>query len=248
MWPDASQAQLKQVAASAGARLAAIRREGRPKGPWRSIYAVTCLPGSEAIRECRVNIDDPRVITDPFGEIDGSWSVGSEAMWAVCTQGAHDPCCAVLGRPLLAAFTEREIDIWQINHLGGDRFAANIIMFPEGHFFGRVSPRNLQEILEAADRKRVYIPLWRGRCSAPHLVQAAQHQAAQQFGADGYRDFPVWSIQETCGHQAMVRIKDQNLALDLPFQVTWSLPAPKRLTCHATKVDSEKVYAAHLMK
>ena len=52
----------------------------------------------------------------------------------VCTNGRHDPCCATFGRPLARVLREgaQRDDVWECSHIGGDRFAANIVILPEG--------------------------------------------------------------------------------------------------------------------
>ena len=55
----------------------------------------------------------------------------------VCTHGKKDPCCAVRGRPVAAALAERYPEqTWECSHTGGDRFAANLLLLPEGATYG----------------------------------------------------------------------------------------------------------------
>src|SRR5439155_8048133 len=60
----------------------------------------------------------------------------------VCTHGKHDRCCARHGRPLYQALDEQAEEgwVWQSSHVGGDRFAGNVVFLPEGIYFGRVGP------------------------------------------------------------------------------------------------------------
>src|SRR5438128_2216551 len=68
----------------------------------------------------------------------------------VCTHGKHDRCCARYGRPLYQALEEQAEDdwVWQASHLGGDRFAGNVVFLPEGLYFGRVDPADAWAILD----------------------------------------------------------------------------------------------------
>ncbi len=63
----------------------------------------------------------------------------TEPVLAVCTHGRHDTCCAQRGRPVAAglakAFPEHT---WEASHVGGDRFAANLLVLPHGLYFGRL--------------------------------------------------------------------------------------------------------------
>ena len=62
-----------------------------------------------------------------------------EPVYAVCTHGKRDPCCARRGRPLARALrAARPEQTWEIGHIGGHRFAATFMAFPHGLTFGRV--------------------------------------------------------------------------------------------------------------
>src|SRR5436189_4508488 len=77
----------------------------------------------------------------------------------VCTHGKHDRCCARLGRPLYEALAEQAEPgwAWQCSHVGGDRFAGNLVVLPQGLYFGRVDPADAWTVLEEylADRIRL---------------------------------------------------------------------------------------------
>ena len=59
----------------------------------------------------------------------------------VCVNGQRDRCCARFGLPLYRRLRtlvgERA---WQITHLGGHRFAPNVLVLPQGVLYGRVHP------------------------------------------------------------------------------------------------------------
>jgi (2Fe-2S) ferredoxin len=59
----------------------------------------------------------------------------------VCTNGRHDACCAVRGRPVAAALAEAYPGrVWETTHTGGDRFAANLVVLPDGACYGALDP------------------------------------------------------------------------------------------------------------
>ena len=63
-------------------------------------------------------------------------------LYVVCTHGKRDRCCALHGLPLYDAL-RRETDpgrVWQSTHVGGDRFAGNVVVLPHGLYYGRVAP------------------------------------------------------------------------------------------------------------
>jgi len=63
-------------------------------------------------------------------------------LFLVCTHGKHDRCCAKFGRPLYDAVGEQVEDgwAWQSSHVGGDRFAGNLVVLADGVYYGRVEP------------------------------------------------------------------------------------------------------------
>ena len=62
------------------------------------------------------------------------------SLFCVCTHGRHDACCAERGRPTAAALTHSHPDeTWEVSHIGGDRFAPNMLVLPEGLYYGGVT-------------------------------------------------------------------------------------------------------------
>ena len=68
-------------------------------------------------------------------------------LFLVCTHGRRDPCCAERGRPLARAVDAAYKDgLWESSHIGGDRFAGNLVCFRTGSIWEgstrrRESPR-----------------------------------------------------------------------------------------------------------
>jgi hypothetical protein len=115
-----------------------------------------------------------------FGAIVGGVPAGFDAverpMFCVCTHGAHDKCCATRGRPVAAVLADQYPDeTWEVSHIGGDRFAANIACFPHGYYFGRVPPHDAGELAADYAVGRLRLPYLRGRVCYPMVVQAAEH-------------------------------------------------------------------------
>ena len=117
----------------AGVRLfaCAARRPGTGAAPlWRR--QVGSLADVAAAVET-LHVDEP-----PGGE----WEHVQESLILVCTNGRHDQCCANLGRPLVRALRDSPWAdrVWECSHIGGDRFAANVVVLPDSLYFGRVEP------------------------------------------------------------------------------------------------------------
>jgi hypothetical protein len=115
------------------------------------------------------------------------WHPVSERLVLVCTNGRHDQCCANLGRPLVRALRESQWAerVWECSHIGGDRFAANVVMLPESVYFGRVEPDSSAELLRAWDEGRIDLTRFRGRTAYSLAEQAVEHFVRTEFGIDG---------------------------------------------------------------
>ena len=153
-----------------------IRRYGRVDrtGP-RRWGLVDCRPGRELVRWGDLPTDE-HLLDVLAGKDPGL--VSNEPVYLVCTHGRHDACCAVRGRPvaatLTAAYPERT---WECSHIGGDRFAANVVVLPHGLFYGQVSPARAVELAKQYDEGAVVPDLLRGSGAFVPPVQAAQHFA-----------------------------------------------------------------------
>ncbi len=98
-----------------------------------------------------------------------------EPQYLVCTNGQRDLCCARFGLPVYAALKERVgARAWQVTHLGGHRFAPNLLTLPDACLYGRVGVADLDAFLGATEQGRLAFPHLRGRTCYPPAVQAAE--------------------------------------------------------------------------
>jgi hypothetical protein len=233
--------ELQQRAKAAHARLLLIRRPGRPATPTfdgagRVVYAADCRPGRERLLR-RVVVDDRELggLQPPFGSdpyVTG-WS-RAEALVGVCTQGAHDACCAMLGRPVAAALAVSHPELaWEISHIGGDRFAPNILVLPGGHYLGRLPPAEAPAVVDAVLAGRRPSPYYRGRSAWVTPVQAALELAAGRLGVSELDGLTPRRIEQLQPHRWRV-------LLDGPDGGTLAAEVEQRqgdvpvlLTCHA---------------
>src|SRR3954452_18826545 len=112
----------------------------------------------------------------------------------VCTHGKHDRCCARHGRPLYQALAELVEDerVWQVSHVGGDRFAGNLVVLPQGLYFGRVAAgdawggrgaaADAWAVLDEYLAGRIDLAHYRGRSCYPFGVQAAERVVRESAG------------------------------------------------------------------
>lgn len=107
----------------------------------------------------------------------------------VCSHGTHDKCCGTLGVPVYNLLKEKSnIDVWRTSHVGGHRFAANMIMLPEGIYYGRVNSSNLEEVIEHHDKNEIYLDCYRGRSCYRQSTQVSDYFLRTKTGRNGIYD------------------------------------------------------------
>ncbi|HEY4268756.1 MAG TPA: sucrase ferredoxin [Galbitalea sp.] len=217
-----------------GMRPLAIRRVNRradarrAQSSWRWAIVDT-RPGLESTRWGSVN--DPAHLLDV--PLDGSTGVASdEPVICVCTHARHDQCCAVRGRPVATAMASAFPDeTWECSHLGGDRFAATLILFPAGLYYGRASVEDAPGLVERYREGRLDPRTFRGRSSSPNLVQVAEAVARTQIPDDSISAFSHRStMSEPGGWRVTLAHGDQ----DVVVRLAASMSAPLLTTCEAT--------------
>jgi (2Fe-2S) ferredoxin len=161
----------RPVERGAGARREAVRRwgvvdvDGRQQwGTWRgSADLLAALP---------VLVDGPAASVHGSG--DPVTAPPPTPLILVCTHGRHDVCCAVRGRPVALALAARWPDqAWECTHIGGDRFAANVLVVPDGTVYGSLDPESAVDVLERHLLGTVDTEHLRGFSAHPPPVQAA---------------------------------------------------------------------------
>lgn len=99
----------------------------------------------------------------------------TEAHYFVCTNGQRDLCCARFGLPVYAALRERVGGrAWQITHLGGHRFAPNVLALPQGVLYGRLQETALDDFVATVEAGGLAFEQMRGRSWLPPAAQAAE--------------------------------------------------------------------------
>lgn len=153
----------------------------------RIITAPSELPGLEI----------PAVITSLHsGVTPPGWEPVTEA-YLVCTHGTRDACCAELGRPVAGAFQEAagRQAVWEVSHVGGHRFAANVVLLPDGIHLGRVDPGEAAAVVSDFRAGRVAVSRMRGRSALAPSVQAAEIAVREAAGVDGLDGIRLVSAQ-----------------------------------------------------
>ncbi|MFD2092229.1 sucrase ferredoxin [Blastococcus deserti] len=236
--------RLARRAREEGVRPLLVRRPGdRLADSARRWAYADSRPGREGLW-WSVRASDADLLTAPW---DGS--VGEPApgpTYLVCTHGGHDACCALRGRPLARALpAPGPVDVWECSHLGGDRFAANVLVLPHGFYYGQV-PGDGAELVDAHRNGRVALPWLRGRAGVPAPGQAAQHFARGELGLLGIDDLPVVSVEQHTPPGSEVERWTVTLAAPEGHLVTSVESRPSTtadlLTCRATHAAHSRTW------
>jgi len=178
---DQVKARLRElVAERPRTRLLLIRRPDRRRHDGLVVFAADCREGREQLSRVDVDQHEDLRRVDPF--ISGE--AVSDTLFLVCTHGKHDRCCARYGRPLWDALSEEvEPDAaWQCTHVGGDRFAGNVVVLPHGLYYGRVGRDDVGVLLDHQLGGEISLPHYRGRSCWPFAVQAAERRIRAEEG------------------------------------------------------------------
>ncbi|TCO24948.1 hypothetical protein EV652_108485 [Kribbella steppae] len=237
-------AEVARRCAQLGYRPVLIRRYGRiDRSVPRRWGLVDCRPGRESVRWGVLPSDEHLLEV-----LDGadSGEVSQEPVYLVCTHGRHDACCAVRGRPvtaaLAAAYPERT---WECSHVGGDRFAANVVVLPHGLFYGHLAAPRAVELAKHYDEGLVVPDLFRGSGAFVPPVQAAQHFARAAGHSLVVDDLRPRALRQLAGNHWQV-----DLALSGTGLVTVEVSAhldtvDAKLTCAGTAPATVRRFELH---
>ena len=214
-----------------GLRVLLIRRPGRRPAPERRSWAVvSSRPGREQSSWGTFGTDE-ELRNLP---LDGSAGIPSyDPFYLVCTHGRHDTCCAVEGRPVALALAQHRPDaVWECSHVGGDRFAANVVAMPHGLYYGRVTTDRAADLVAAHERGDVLPDLLRGRSTTAPAAQAAVAHVRRELG-----DLAIESLQPAGtlhlgDGMFQVRLRGQPHNLIVTVRAG-ARPEAGLLTCHA---------------
>ena len=116
----------------------------------------------------------------------------SERRYLVCTNGARDPCCAIRG-PAVAQALERVRpgQVYECSHLGGHRFAANVLVLPDGLCFGRLDARSAPALADELEAGRLPLEHLRGRTAFEPEQQGAEILLRRELALTGLADLTL---------------------------------------------------------
>ena len=231
---DVLGSDLEEAAKARRMRLLLVRRrEGDPAADAvRRTFLVDTEAGEMAVRS----------ITD-LAELDGLLDVPvadfgtllTDPILLVCVNGKRDACCALRGRALLTAlgadYAERT---WESAHLGGHRFAANLVCLPHGIVYGRVSPADGPRIADAYLAGRLEPDRLRGRSAWPRPAQVAEQALRTSLGLTGLDDL---SLLSSAVDEARATVELATAGGTYRFELVAQRGEPRATSCRADEPE-----------
>lgn len=191
--PDGFGRRLVRESHRAGVRVLLVRRPGRSTGAEVRVFAAH-VAGAGSWLETTVVGDVAEVSQLDLDALGRGRRLGltphERPVLAVCTHGRHDACCAERGRPVARALAAgpHADDVWECSHIGGDRFAGNLLVLPHGLYYGGLDPASAVLVAEATAWERLVLDHLRGRSDLPMPVQAAEIALRRQVDLVGFDD------------------------------------------------------------
>jgi hypothetical protein len=238
-------AELSRRARAAGVRPLLIRRVGGAVSGRRRCFAASSAPGAEFVERTDLAALDDALALE-LTELAAGRGLGlerhDEALFLVCTHGRHDACCAERGRPLAAAlaaaFPEQT---WEASHIGGDRFAGNVLALPHGLYFGRVDAEEAEAVARAYLEGRLSLPHLRGRSTESMPVQFAEHALRLELGLDRIDDVVFRAVARPSPDAVVATFATPDGEREVTVSIGASPPA--LLTDHSVRAEAAPAYA-----
>ena len=121
---------------------------------------------------------------------------------------------------------------WECSHVGGDRFAANVVAMPHGLYYGQVEMARAEELVAAHERGDLVPDLLRGRSTMAPAAQAAAAHVRTLLGDHRIDALTPAGTLHLGGGRWQVRLRGQPRNLMVTVQAG-ARPEAGLLTCHA---------------
>ncbi|HYZ46536.1 MAG TPA: sucrase ferredoxin [Actinomycetota bacterium] len=196
----------------------------------------------------RFDVDDPSTLLDfdlagmREGARPDAGRPWPRPLYLVCTNGEHDRCCGRYGPEVARSLAEhRPDDTWESSHLGGDRFAANLVCLPHGLYFGRIDPDDAVEVAALYEQGLIHLDHFRGRSCYEPVVQAGDAFLRLSRRLPGLDDLvPEWRRDREDGVSRLAFRDATGRRHDVEVVVRRGSKRP--ITCNATVPGAPRVY------
>lgn len=244
-------AELESRCNALNLQVVVIRRHGRYPDPAPAPWAFLVRTDAEQPWIEGRQVESPAELLDAdlFALASGSRPRFGEQvggpMYLVCTNARRDACCGEYGRRFVESLVQLRPDAtWECSHIGGHRFAPNLVCLPHGLVYGRVDDRETGvRIVSAYEAGRVVHEYLRGRNAWPAPAQAAEAYARRELGIDGIGDLRLAGSEpdERPGmHRVTFTLPDARSASVLVRERA-SEPA-RPLSCGKTETETPPTY------
>ncbi|HEX2302687.1 MAG TPA: sucrase ferredoxin [Gaiella sp.] len=226
----------EQLAALGHSRLLFVKRPERRSQGGRRVFFGTSRPGAERLFRLEVEHQEDLRGIDLVAALHGDGAPGDPVdgpLLVVCTHGKRDPCCSLHGRPLYDALRREQgsASVWQSTHVGGDRFAGNVVVLPHGLYYGRVGPADARGLLAAHAAGKVDLERYRGRSAFSFPVQAAEQAIRESEGLLGIDELEYLGTTRLGDDSWRVRFRAPDRAVHEVDVTATFADEPAYLTC-----------------
>ncbi|NGO74667.1 sucrase ferredoxin [Streptomyces sp. YC504] len=227
------------------ARILLIRRHGRRTSDGTRRWAVLRYESDGAHRQTWGTWTRDEDLAGIAVALDAPGDRGARPVVLVCAHGLHDACCAVRGRPVSRALSKRWPDlVWECTHVGGDRFAANVLVAPDGVYYGNLDAASAVTAVEEHLSDRVHADHLRGYTNLFPPQQTAVAALLARFGPAGRHHYAVEdTTRDNDGWLVRLTARTpRSPAYDVDVR-SHRTPA-RQLTCNGLSLSSTVVYEA----
>jgi len=240
-----TQSKIQELRALTGSRVLLIRRHANQLRIGVRVMCAYTSPTHKWLEEFRLDSIDDLFDLD-LSPLRRGASVGgrtvSQNRFFVCTHGKHDPCCAKYGRPVAAALAgEWPERTWETSHIGGDRFAGNVLVLPLGIYYGRVEPSKAVSLMGQLDRGQLALDHYRGQSAFAFTVQAAEWWARKEHKWFQLEDLSLTEHHELEGGESLTTFITKS-GKNVEVRLIATQGPARTLTCRAARANSPPRY------
>ena len=213
------------------------RREGDPDDDAvRRAILVDTESGEMVVRTIGhpSELEMDALVDEPIAEFGATMT---DPIFLVCTNGKRDACCALRGRVLATALAPDHAErTWECTHLGGHRFAGNLVCLPDGIVYGRVAPADGPRLADAYLAGRLDPALLRGRSAWPAPAQVAERDMRVRLGLEGLTDVTLVNVEADEDRSTVALAAPDGTTHTLEL-VAERLAPPRPTSCRADEVE-----------